>query len=469
MKTIKFSPFGGFLFLMASLTLVNCAKPDYAAYYDSMVKELSSDGYNGRSVDGNGDIKAARFIISQLQTIEDIQPQGTDGTRDSYNVAYPQYKSVVEPCDEGRWIEEDAASSCLPYLQSFCFPMNIMRGAMTVAVDGKTLNPTYDYTAKEFSPSCHGEFDIVYMPDDQVTEEDFVKWLNDGRFANSFVVVNWNRYLELPAPAFERYQPYLGKLDKVGGIIMKDNELFPYFKARSYYTLNMPVLMANGDFPDDAKKISVDIDAQMLPSRDAHNVIAWLPGTNPELKEYVTFIAHYDHLGAMGADNVYPGANDNASGAAMLLALAKYYGANRPEYGIQFIFLDAEEANLLGAFYYCENPALPLEDAKMLINLDMVADTGDHLATEASENAMPVLEKIRELNADGTFPPFDVALQDFSDNSDHYAFGLKGVPSMYFSTEGDFYQHYHSPRDTHENTTLENFDRLFGLIVRLVK
>lgn len=452
-----------------AVMLSNCAKPDYAAYYDSVVKELSSEDYNGRSVYGNGDIKAAHFIIGELEQIEGLEAAGTDFKKESYNTAFPEYKSIVTPGTPDRWNDEPENTVCFPYLQSFQFPMNVMRGDMSVEVDGKQLRATYDYTVKEFSPSCHGEFKVAYMPDDMVTEENFVKYLNSGEFEDSFVVVDWNRYLELPAPAFERYKPYIGMLDKVGGLIMKDSSLFPYFKARSYYTMPMPVLMVNGDFPSEATSIKVDIDAQMLNARDAHNVVAWLPGTDADNDEYVTFIAHYDHLGAMGADNVFPGANDNASGVAMLLALAKYYSANRPEFGIQFIFLDAEEANLLGAFYYCENPALPLEKTKVLINMDMVADSGDHLATEATENAMPWLEQFKAANADGQFAPFDVAMQDFSDNSDHYAFGLKGVPSIYFSTEGDYYQHYHTPRDTHENTTLENFDRLFSMIVKVVR
>ena len=73
-------------------------------------------------------------------------------------------------------------------------------------------------------------------------------------------------------------------------------------------------------------------------------------GTDPAADTYYTFIAHYDHLGCMGEGFVFPGANDNASGAAMLVTLAKYFSKHRPRHGIQFILLDAEEETRLGSF-----------------------------------------------------------------------------------------------------------------------
>ena len=450
------------------LTLMGCSKEiDYKAYYNSVLKEISSEKYYGRSAYENGDINSAKYIIDCISSIRGLEADGGTGAEPQF--ARPFLKSKIRPWDEGRWADVKGKGKYLPYLQNFSFPMNVMRGDMAVSVDGKELRATYDFTAKEFSPACHGEFKVAYMPDDKVNEKDFVKWLDSGEFKDCFVVVEWSKYLELPAHPFERYLPYLGKLQNVGGIILRDrDEMFPYFKARTYYTTNMPVLMVTEDFPADAKSIKVDIDAEMILNKDAHNIVAWLPGTDKDEDEYYTFIAHYDHLGLMGRDNIYYGANDNASGAAMLVALAKYFSQNRPEKSIQFIWLDAEETNLLGAFYYCENAVRPLDKIKFLINLDMVADNSDHLATECSENGMDELEEIRELNADGTFPPFDIALQPFTDNSDHYAFGEKGVPSVYFSTEGDYLKDYHTPRDTYENSTDANFDRLFSLLTRYI-
>lgn len=456
-----------FAVICMALSLLSCKKDrtDYKAYYNQAVKELSSKQYYGRSVYGNGDIKAAKYIIDQISGLRGLQADGRRSVEQ--NPAMPPYKSKVLPAGEGRWADVKGNGKYLPYLQNFSFPMNLMWGDMSVSVDGKELRATYDFTAKEFSPTCHGEFNVVYMPDDKINEQDFITWLDSGKYKDCFVVLSWQMYKTLPAHPFERYLPYLGQLKNVGGIILNDSDLFPYFKARSYYTTNMPVLMAK-NFPQDAKRIKVDIDAEMMQSKDSHNIIAWLPGTDLEEEDYYTFIAHYDHLDLMGRDNVFSGANDNASGAAMLLTLAKYFTAHRPEHPIQFIWLDAEESNLLGAFYYCENPVRPLDNIELVIDLDMIADNSDHLATECNVEGLEELDDLIKLNADGTFPPFDIALQEFTDNSDQYAFGEKDVPSLYFSTEGDYLKDYHTPRDTYDNSTDSNFDRLFSLLIRYI-
>jgi hypothetical protein len=357
----------------------------------------------------------------------------------------------------------------LPWLQHFQFPMNVMHGAMSLSVDGVDYAPTFDFTVKEFSPTCHGFFKVTYLDEEAYRPESFIEHLNSGIYRDQFVVVDWNHYLEALRPdPFDKYQPYLTQLTEVGGIILQQEEQFPYFKARSWYQTPRPVLFVNGSFPSDAREIELHIDAEMLPTRDAHNVVAWLPGTDSNCDTYYTFIAHYDHLGFMGDEFMFPGANDNGSGSAMLVALAKYFSKHRPRHGIQFILLDSEEENLLGAFFYCENPRKPLDKIEYLIDLDMVADDGDHLSTEISETGAAGLERFRAINLDGKFPPFDIVQLPLSDNSDHFAFALKGVPCVYFETVGSKYEHYHTPRDTFAHTSDENFDRLFHLVTEFI-
>lgn len=454
-------------FFCMALLSISCKEElsDYREYYNEAVCELSSESCYGRSVFGNGDINAARYIINEISSISDLLPDGDTAT--DHKFSRPPYKSKIRPWDEGRWAEVKGKGRYIPYLQNFSFPMNLMWGDMAVSVDGRALRAVDDFTAKEFSPSCHGEFDVVYMPDYAVDRNDFVRWFEGRDCKNSFVVVSWAAYKKLPAHPFERFIPYIGQLKNVGGIIFDDVEVFPYFKARSYYTTPMPVLMTK-DFPREASRIKVDIDAEMMYNKDSHNILAWLPGTDPTDEHYYTFIAHYDHLDLMGRDNLYHGANDNASGAAMLMTLAKYFSKNRPKRSIQFIWLDAEESNLLGAFYYCDNPVRPLDKVKCVIDLDMIADNGDHLATESSDSGIEELGTFEKLNADGTYPPFNMVRQPFSDNSDHYAFGEYGVPAIYFSTEGDYLKDYHTPRDTSDNCSDDNFERLFNLIIRYI-
>ena len=454
------------MFLAAALTLFGCT--DYKAYYNGVLEEISSDRYNGRSVFGDGDVRAARYLIDQLSAIDGVVPCVASGPEDAS--VQPYLKSLVDPADAGRWNAVEGKEKYLPWLQHFQFPMNVMRGAMSLSVDGVAYAPTFDFTVKEFSPACHGFFKVTCLDEEAYRREGFMEHLSSGIYKDQFVVIDWNRYLETVQPdPFDKYKPYLTELDNIGGIILKQEEQFPYFKARTYYQSKRPVLFVNQSFPDDAREIELHIDAEMLPTRDAHNIVAWLPGTDPKADTYYTFIAHYDHLGYMGADFVFPGANDNGSGSAMVVTLAKYFSKHRPAHGVQFILLDAEEENLLGSFFYCENPRLPLDKIEYVIDLDMVGDDSDHLSTQITPGGEAGLEQFRAINADGKFPPFDFMMEEMNDDSDHFSFAQKGVPGIYFETEGSILQYYHTPRDSYQNTRDSNFDRLFHLITEFVK
>lgn len=452
--------------MACALTLAGCT--DYRAYYNSVLEEISSERYNGRSVYGDGDVHAAMYLIDQLSSFEGIVPCEAAGPEDQS--VRPYLKSLVEPADAGRWNVVEGKEKYLPYLQHFQFPMNVMRGAMSLSVDGVAYAPTFDFTVKEFSPTCHGFFKVTYLDEEAYRREGFMEHLNSGIYQDQFVVIDWQHYLETVQPdPFDKYKPWLTDLDNIGGIILRQEDQFPYFKARTYYQSKRPVLFVNASFPNDAREIELHLDAEMLPARDAHNVVAWLPGTDPKADTYYTFIAHYDHLGYMGADFMFPGANDNGSGSAMVVTLAKYFSKHRPQHGIQFILVDAEEENLLGSFFYCENPRLPLDKMEYLIDLDMVADDTDHLSTQITPGGEAGLERFRAINADGKFPPFDFVMEEMNDDSDHFSFAQKGVPGIYFETEGNILQYYHTPRDSYQNTRDSNFDRLFRMITKFVE
>ena len=456
------------------------------AYFESVIKELSTDSlYWGRNDYRCGDVRAAKFIIDQAVEMGALPAsQSPLAVAAGEVAALPPYKSAVLPLGgPGRWaaiVGDDPQGAdyqkYMPFLQNFSFDLNVMRGAMSLSVDGREMIPTVDFTAKEFSPSCKGRFDVKYLEDRYYDPDLFVKHLNSGEYANSFVVVDWTKYNTLPFESYmERYRPYLEPLDKVGGIILKDdagtyveNTLFPYFKARAHFVTPEPVLFVGGSFPCDAKEIETDIESELIKGHDAHNVAAFLPGTDPDA-ECITFIAHYDHLGAMGSDNVFPGANDNASGVAMLLSLMKYWTQTEHGAPLQFIFLDAEESNLLGAFYNAANPLIPLDRIKCVLNCDMVGDGGDTLHCQCEEDGRWIIDALKAINDSGSDGFADFFVEGVDDNSDHYAYEQAGVPSTYYETKGEFYDHYHTPRDTYGHTTSCNYHRLFRMFTEFVK
>jgi hypothetical protein len=183
-----------------------------------------------------------------------------------------------------------------------------------------------------------------------------------------------------------------------------------------------------------------------------HNVMGLLPG---ETKEYVVIGAHYDHLGlgeqfSMApsmAGTTHPGADDNASGTAGVLELARYFSAQpKPNRGILFMAYAGEELGLLGSSHYVNHPLLPIEDAAAMINMDMIGRIRDGRVF---------------IGGTGTGASFQALLDDavkttplkleFSDttgygSSDHTSFTTKQVPVLFFFSglHGD----YHKPTDT---------------------
>jgi len=129
--------------------------------------------------------------------------------------------------------------------------------------------------------------------------------------------------------------------------------------------------------------VTISLDMKVKRERIASaNVIGILPGTDPELKgEAVLYTAHHDHLGqrnppVAGERNVYPGALDNASGCAVVLAIARAAAASPPRRSMIIAFVTAEEQGLLGSRFFATHPTLPPGRIAVDINLDGVNNNG---------------------------------------------------------------------------------------------
>jgi len=210
------------------------------------------------------------------------------------------------------------------------------------------------------------------------------------------------------------------------------------------------------------KSININIENEFVPSFTAANVAAIIKGsTKPD--SILVFTAHYDHLGGMGSKNYFPGANDNASGVAMLLNLAKYYAANPPKYSVVFIAFAAEEIGLLGSKYFTENPLIPLKDIRFLWNLDLLG-TGETGATVVNATIHPQeFALLNKINDEQKFLP-KINPRGKAANSDHYFFTEKGVPAFFLYTQGGI-SAYHDINDKAETLPLTAYENLFRLFV----
>ena len=188
--------------------------------------------------------------------------------------------------------------------------------------------------------------------------------------------------------------------------------------------------------------------------RGAANVAGLVRGTGPGTRAIVVS-AHYDHLGVRDGV-VHPGADDNASGVAVLLAAAKHFASKPPRHPMIFVAFDAEELALAGAKAFLQAPPVPVERMAIDVNLDMVArsDRREIVAAGAYHTPwlLPVLEQVQRRAAVRIVPGRDRpggrrgSRDDWTLLSDHGVFHRAGVPFLYFGVEdhGD----YHGPGDT---------------------
>jgi hypothetical protein len=213
----------------------------------------------------------------------------------------------------------------------------------------------------------------------------------------------------------------------------------------------------------------------------ARNVMGALEGSDPKLKdEYVLVSAHYDHLGVVNG-RTQCGADDNASGVAALLEIARAFveGNVKPRRSILFVSFDSEEAGLLGAFYYARHPVLPLDKAAAVLNMDMIGRNEDSLTWKLSPDVTarsvniigslysPELRKIAEKENQKLklFLDFKTDVEDKEEmfaRSDHYVFATYNIPSILFNT-GE-HPDYHTENDTWDRLNYPKLEKITRLV-----
>ncbi len=204
------------------------------------------------------------------------------------------------------------------------------------------------------------------------------------------------------------------------------------------------------------------------------NVIGLLPGRDPALRNEAVIVgAHYDHLGLGGFGSLDPdstgkvhnGADDNASGSAMLIQIAARLAAAPPARTVIFIAFSGEELGLLGSSHYVKEPIYPLSTTMAMINLDMVGRLrASRLIVYGSRTAAEFPALLDSLNWDAGF---DLKEQgDGYGPSDQSAFYAAGRPVLHLFT--DLHEDYHRTTDDWQKINLEGFNRVTDFTVGLV-
>jgi len=234
----------------------------------------------------------------------------------------------------------------------------------------------------------------------------------------------------------------------------------PFLKNSYIHAFPLRRIRPTTENPDNpknsSKKKPVQTSKSLYDTLIAWNVLAYRPGT-VQPGQYVILSAHYDHLGVNSRGEVYNGADDNGSGTAVLLEVARLLSLlPPPKRSIIFFHTGAEEKGLVGAFRFVRDSLVPLDSIVAVLNVDMLGrvDTlhqpgENYLYAIGPAYTTPRLKEIHEaVNAACCGWQFDYRYDDKSHperlfyRSDHYAFAQKGVPAVFYfgGLHGDYHQ-----------------------------
>jgi hypothetical protein len=209
---------------------------------------------------------------------------------------------------------------------------------------------------------------------------------------------------------------------------------------------------------------------ETIAPNDAANVIGYVRGTRyPD--DFIVVSAHFDHLGKRGG-KIYHGADDNASGTAALLAIAKYFATHPPQHSMIFAAFDAEEKGLQGSRAFIAAPPVKFDSILLDVNLDMIGRnirneifvTGTYQEPELRAYVMPVRSSTPLtllMGHDHPRPIWDTE-NDWSFQSDQGAFMEAYIPALYIGVDST--KDYHQPSDTFDKID----QKFFGSAAELV-
>jgi aminopeptidase YwaD len=334
---------------------------------------------------------------------------------------------------------------------------------MEVRLNNQLLVPAADYLVDASSPSVHGSFSVVSIGlQDLNTPEKLNLLLSKAK--NAFILIDVRRDGAESKTEKATTQVGIQRLladenNGIKGLIIFTAEKLTWTTLT--YQSPKPLITVNKKDLDPASvnNIRVDVDAKFEPSYATRNVAGMLKGTSGS-DSTVVISAHFDHLGMMGKAVYFPG----ASGTAMMLSFARYYSQHKPKYNTVFLAFSGEEIGLLGSKAFVENPLIPLNKIKFLVNFDL-AGTGD--------------EGIKVVNGSIFKSKFDTLVKINNDYkllskidirgeaciSDHCRFYQAGVPCFFIYTQGGI-KAYHDIYDRSETLPLTAFENYFRLMVK---
>jgi aminopeptidase YwaD len=256
----------------------------------------------------------------------------------------------------------------------------------------------------------------------------------------------------------------------VAGVILSGKKLDINDLEKRLNTLKKPLSLSTGSIVEGNSEILNYLAA-------TRNVIMLLPGEDEDLKnEYLVFGAHFDHLGMGGSGSssravdtvgVHHGADDNASGVAMLIEMAGKFAGTKNSHKRSLIFaaFTGEEEGLFGSKHFTDNPVIDLSKVDIMINFDMVGRMKQTKEFQIAGVGTADSLEDRAIAVNDTNLLKLTFTQEGSGPSDHSAFYSKNIPVLYFTTGA--HEDYHTPADSWDKINFEAMVNEGNMIFRL--
>lgn len=394
-------------------------------YARKLIDTLASASMHGRGYAYNGDNIAAEFIENEFRSMN-LKP------------------------------------FCADYRQYYNMPMNVLDGNVTLSFDGIKLTPGKDFVVWAASPDVNGEYDVLHV---KISKAKKLRNLYNlqGKAGNKVIVIDKTGVTDKKVLNALDSLKYYNFLHAKGLIFVSDKKpmwsVMIGFKPRGWavFDVNNTDILKAG-------KISINVESTFNENYRTSNVAAYVKGKK-QPDTFLIVTAHYDHLGQMGDEAIFPGANDNASGTSMVLDLAKHFSQyeNQPDYSIAFILFSGEEAGLKGSNYMADHFPVSFYSVKSLVNLDMVGTGSDGVTVVNGTIFTDLFNRFDSINKVHNYVK-EVKARGESCNSDHCPFSKKGIPSVFIYSMGKEFTEYHNVDDVSYRIPLTDYEDIFRLV-----
>jgi hypothetical protein len=462
------------------------AKADATRYLDT-IKTLAAPDMEGRGAGTKGIERAAHLLEQRYQSLG-LDPAGIQGFLQPFTVT-----TGARLTANNGLTEEIGGKHRTLKLNDDYVPFSFSSSG---EVTGRLIFAGYGASADEFGYDDYSGLDVRgkivvllrYEPSGFATKSGnqgltrhaalITKAINARNHGASAVVIVNGKLGDGEEDLLTRFGSVSGP-ENAGVLLVqvKNNVAQDWFAAAGKSLAGVQSQINTGTKPESfafPESVSVTLDVHVDTIRaTVSNVLAYLPG---KTDEYVIVGAHYDHLGYGNADSlapsqigqIHPGADDNASGTAGVLELARMFAPYKGKLprGILFESFAGEELGLLGSAHWTEQPTRPLDKAVAMVNMDMIGRIKDEKVYVGGVGTGSTFQTI--LAAAQKDAPFHF---EYSPGgyaaSDHTSFVARKIPVLFFFS--GLHSDYHKPSDTWDKINAPDAARLLDFIAVVIE